>query len=211
MFLSSCPMLGAWRLAISWLGLPERMSSRDQETRKWCIKTEAGRCRLAVFLRAGVTDWTELLEEEQREKEKRRKTCAVSDQIVKMGPKVSFPPTLFKCLLTCVTLWSYLSAGRAFAKLYRRPNVVLILTDDLDVAIGGLVGEVHSFSHFEGPFPTLNYSLIPVASREKMRSERLCDTADRRHSFRLESPLITHSVQSATLALTATSRREPVV
>lgn len=63
MFLSSFLMLGAWRLEISWLGLPERMSSCDQETRKWCIKTEAGRSRLAVFLRGGVTDWTELLED----------------------------------------------------------------------------------------------------------------------------------------------------
>lgn len=71
-----------------------------------------------------------------------------------MGPKVSLPVTLFKCLLMCVTLWSYLSVGRVFAKSYRRPNVVLILTDDLDVAIGGLVGKTHYFSHFEDLFST---------------------------------------------------------
>lgn len=170
MFLSSLLMLGAWRLEISWLGLPGRMSSRDQETRKWCIKTEAGRCRLAVFHRPGVTDWTELLEANSGGK-KRRKTSAVSDQIVKMGPKVSFPVTLFKCLLMCVTLWSYLSVGRVFAKLYRRPNVVLILTDDLDVAIGGLVGKICTISHTLRSLFHRFSSLIPVASREKMRSE----------------------------------------
>uniref|UniRef100_A0AAQ5WZS7 N-acetylglucosamine-6-sulfatase n=1 Tax=Amphiprion ocellaris TaxID=80972 RepID=A0AAQ5WZS7_AMPOC len=44
--------------------------------------------------------------------------------------------TFLRRLLICVTLWSHLSSGASGS--YRRPNVVLILTDDLDVAIGGL-------------------------------------------------------------------------
>lgn len=94
-----------------------------------------------------------------------------------MGPKVSFPVTLFKCLLMCVTLWSYLSVGRVFAKLYRRPNVVLILTDDLDVAIGGLVGKMHYFSHLEEPFPPI-FKLNSSCVTRKDAIRVLCDTAD---------------------------------
>lgn len=45
---------------------------------------------------------------------------------------------LLSCLLICVILWSDLSSG-VCAGSYRRPNVVVILTDDLDIAIGGLV------------------------------------------------------------------------
>ncbi|XP_032446074.1 N-acetylglucosamine-6-sulfatase isoform X1 [Xiphophorus hellerii] len=40
-------------------------------------------------------------------------------------------------LLICVTLWSQQSYG-LFGRANRRPNIVLILTDDLDVALGGL-------------------------------------------------------------------------
>ncbi|XP_071379211.1 N-acetylglucosamine-6-sulfatase-like, partial [Centroberyx affinis] len=46
-------------------------------------------------------------------------------------------PALLNFLLICVTLLSSLS-GAAAAKSYRKPNIVLILTDDLDIAIGGL-------------------------------------------------------------------------
>ncbi|XP_061618877.1 N-acetylglucosamine-6-sulfatase isoform X1 [Phyllopteryx taeniolatus] len=46
---------------------------------------------------------------------------------------------LFKCLLICVTAWSgRISNSGAFAKTSRRPNIVVILTDDLDVAMGGM-------------------------------------------------------------------------
>ncbi|XP_077565516.1 N-acetylglucosamine-6-sulfatase [Stigmatopora nigra] len=48
----------------------------------------------------------------------------------------------FKYVLTCVTVWSshlgHLDVRGALAKSSRTPNVVLILTDDLDVAMGGL-------------------------------------------------------------------------
>ncbi|KAM7367342.1 hypothetical protein PAMP_015251 [Pampus punctatissimus] len=41
--------------------------------------------------------------------------------------------------MICVTLWILLSSSGVFAaKSYRKPNIVLILTDDLDIAIGGL-------------------------------------------------------------------------
>lgn len=72
----------------------------------------------------------------------RTETFPVYDQIIKlseMGSKVSIPLTLLNLLLMCVTLWSCLNCG-IFAKSYRRPNIVFILTDDLDVVIGGLVG-----------------------------------------------------------------------
>lgn len=61
-----------------------------------------------------------------------------------MGSKVSIPLTILNLLLMCVTLWSCLSCG-VFAKSYRRPNIVFILTDDLDVVIGGLVSELVVF------------------------------------------------------------------
>lgn len=59
---------------------------------------------------------------------------------MKMCSTVSFPLQLLNCLFICVTLWSCLGSG-SLAKSSRRPNIVLILTDDLDVAMGGLVGE----------------------------------------------------------------------
>ncbi|XP_054480485.1 N-acetylglucosamine-6-sulfatase [Anoplopoma fimbria] len=42
---------------------------------------------------------------------------------------------LLHCLVICVTMWS---SSVVLAKSTRRPNIVLILTDDLDIAIGGL-------------------------------------------------------------------------
>lgn len=58
----------------------------------------------------------------------------------KMGPKAFPAATLPACLLLmCVSLWSCVSGVRHFdSRSSRRPNVVLILTDDLDVAIGGM-------------------------------------------------------------------------
>lgn len=46
-------------------------------------------------------------------------------------------PSLFNSLLICVTFISLSCCGES-AKSYRRPNIVLILTDDLDIANGGL-------------------------------------------------------------------------
>uniref|UniRef100_A0AAQ4PTL7 N-acetylglucosamine-6-sulfatase n=1 Tax=Gasterosteus aculeatus aculeatus TaxID=481459 RepID=A0AAQ4PTL7_GASAC len=54
-----------------------------------------------------------------------------------MGSNRSFLPILSRCLLICVTLWSEPSSGLS-SKSPRRPNIVLILTDDLDIALGGL-------------------------------------------------------------------------
>uniref|UniRef100_A0A3B3VB91 N-acetylglucosamine-6-sulfatase n=1 Tax=Poecilia latipinna TaxID=48699 RepID=A0A3B3VB91_9TELE len=45
--------------------------------------------------------------------------------------------SFLSCLLICVTLWSEQSYG-LFGQANRRPNIVLILTDDLDIAMGGL-------------------------------------------------------------------------
>ncbi|XP_008399108.1 N-acetylglucosamine-6-sulfatase isoform X1 [Poecilia reticulata] len=45
--------------------------------------------------------------------------------------------SFLSCLLICVTLWSEQSYG-LFGQTNRRPNIVLILTDDLDIAMGGL-------------------------------------------------------------------------
>lgn len=58
--------------------------------------------------------------------------------MIKMRSTGSFPLQFLNCLLICVTLWSCPSSA-ALAKSTRRPNIVLILTDDLDVAMGGLV------------------------------------------------------------------------
>ncbi|CAI5636388.1 unnamed protein product [Oreochromis niloticus] len=55
----------------------------------------------------------------------------------KMGSFRCSGPKMFSFLLICVTLWSHRS-GSSGASSSRRPNIVLILTDDLDVAIGGL-------------------------------------------------------------------------
>uniref|UniRef100_A0A3B3YEM3 N-acetylglucosamine-6-sulfatase n=1 Tax=Poecilia mexicana TaxID=48701 RepID=A0A3B3YEM3_9TELE len=45
--------------------------------------------------------------------------------------------SFLSCLLICVTLWSEQSYG-LFGQANRRPNIVLILADDLDIAMGGL-------------------------------------------------------------------------
>uniref|UniRef100_A0A665VPT7 N-acetylglucosamine-6-sulfatase n=1 Tax=Echeneis naucrates TaxID=173247 RepID=A0A665VPT7_ECHNA len=52
----------------------------------------------------------------------------------KMASNRFCPPTLLSFLLICVTLWS----SGVSAKSAQRPNIVLILTDDLDIVIGGL-------------------------------------------------------------------------
>lgn len=79
----------------------------------------------------------------------RTETLPVYDQIIKlseMGSKVVIPLRILNLLLMWVTSWSCLSCG-IFAKSYRRPNIVFILTDDLDVVIGGLVSELIVFMH----------------------------------------------------------------
>ncbi|XP_035476643.1 N-acetylglucosamine-6-sulfatase [Scophthalmus maximus] len=55
-----------------------------------------------------------------------------------MFPTRRCRPTLSSCLLICVTLWRSDPSSGASATFYRKPNVVLILTDDLDIALGGL-------------------------------------------------------------------------
>lgn len=67
-----------------------------------------------------------------------RTATAVHDYDRNMFSNRSCLWTLLKCLVICVTLWSSLSS-EVFAKSSQRPNIVLILTDDLDIAIGGLV------------------------------------------------------------------------
>lgn len=92
-----------------------------------------------------------------------------------MASKDSSPLNLLNCLLICVTLWSYQGSG-TFAKLYRKPNIVLILTDDLDVMMGGLVSEFDSFRilYVQFTFYTLVRLLANVATKKDVTFEKCC-------------------------------------
>lgn len=69
-------------------------------------------------------------------------SCAVQGRLTsmgkmtKMGQQADLPATSLACLmLMTVSFWSCVNGSPSS----RKPNIVLILTDDLDVAIGGMV------------------------------------------------------------------------
>lgn len=95
-----------------------------------------------------------------------------------MASKDSSPLHLLNCLLICVTLWSYQGSG-TFAKSYRKPNIVLILTDDLDVMMGGLVSQFDSYRIFICTVYVLyacqtSEFLANVATKKDVTFEKCC-------------------------------------